>query len=280
MNMIYKMKNIVDFAFLDSGTGGIPYMLLLKEKSPESRCVYLGDTVHFPYGEKSFEEIVACSSKAISRIIELWNPRCIVIACNTISVTALGELRKLYPHVPIVGTVPAIKLAAKVSLNKKIGFLATNASVTNRYSEKLIKDFASDCEVYKRGDPDLIAFIEHKLFTATQEEKLNAVMGAVDYFNGKGCDTIILGCTHFTHMAREIEEAFASKSWKKVFVVDSRDGVSNHALEVIKTAPEKKEMPDLPPDMTFFVTSLNGSSDQKEYETLCKKFNIPFGGMV
>ena len=81
-------------------------------------------------------------------------------------------------------------------------------------------------------------------------------------------------------MAREIEEAFASKSWKKVFVVDSRDGVSNHALEVIKTAPVKEEKPCLPPDMTFFVTKLNGSSDQKEYETLCKKFNIPFGGMV
>ena len=46
------MSEKIDFAFLDSGTGGIPYMLSLKEKSPESRCVYLGDTVHFPYGEK------------------------------------------------------------------------------------------------------------------------------------------------------------------------------------------------------------------------------------
>ena len=46
------MSEKIDFAFLDSGTGGIPYMLLLKEKSPGSRCVYLGDTVHFPYGEK------------------------------------------------------------------------------------------------------------------------------------------------------------------------------------------------------------------------------------
>ena len=51
------MSEKIDFAFLDSGTGGIPYMLSLKEKSPESRCVYLGDTVHFPYGEKSEEEV-------------------------------------------------------------------------------------------------------------------------------------------------------------------------------------------------------------------------------
>lgn len=274
------MKKSVDFAFLDSGTGGIPYMLLLKEKSPERRCVYLGDTVHFPYGEKSFEEIVSCSSHAISQIIDRWNPRAVIIACNTISVTALDELRKLYPGLPIIGTVPAIKLAAKVSLNKKIGFLATNASVNHPYSQKLIEDFASDCQVLKRGDPDLIDFIEHRLFTATREEKMAAVMPAVDYFNSCGCDTIILGCTHFTHMAREIVEAFASKSWRKVFVVDSRDGVSNHALDVIKTAPEKPDSENLPEDMTFFVTSLNGDDEKKEYETLCDKFHIPFGGCI
>ena len=274
------MKKSVDFAFLDSGTGGIPYMLLLKEKSPERRCVYLGDTVHFPYGEKSFEEIVSCSSHAISQIIDRWNPRAVIIACNTISVTALDELRKLYPGLPIIGTVPAIKLAAKVSLNKKIGFLATNASVNHPYSQKLIDNFASDCQVLKRGDPDLIDFIEHRLFTATREEKMAAVMPAVDYFNSCGCDTIILGCTHFTHMAREIDEAFASKSWRKVFVVDSRDGVSNHALEVIKTAPEKPDSENLPEDMTFFVTSLNGDDEKKEYEILCEKFHLPFGGCI
>lgn len=274
------MKKSVDFAFLDSGTGGIPYMLLLKEKSPERRCVYLGDTVHFPYGEKSFEEIVSCSSHAISQIIDRWNPRAVIIACNTISVTALDELRELYPDLPIIGTVPAIKLAAKVSLNKKIGFLATNASVNHPYSQRLIEDFASDCQVLKRGDPELIDFIEHRLFTATREEKMAAVMPAVDYFNSCGCDTIILGCTHFTHMAREIDEAFASKSWRKVFVVDSRDGVSNHALDVIKTAPEKPDSESLPEDMSFFVTSLNGDDEKKEYEILCDKFHIPFGGCI
>ena len=109
------MSEKIDFAFLDSGTGGIPYMLSLKEKSPESRCVYLGDTVHFPYGEKSEEEVTLCASESIEKILDLWNPRIVVIACNTISVTALNQLRERFPDVPIVGTVPAIKLAAKVT---------------------------------------------------------------------------------------------------------------------------------------------------------------------
>lgn len=253
----------------------------MKKKSPESKCVYLGDTVHFPYGEKSFEEIVKCSSAAISTIIKKWNPRSIIIACNTISVTALETLRKIHTGLPIVGTVPAIKLAAKVSLNKKIGFLATNASVNHKYSDKLIEDYAFDCKVYKRGDPELISFIEHRLFVASKEEKIAAVKPAVDYFCDQDCDTIILGCTHFTHMAKEIDEYFSSKRDCKVFVVDSRDGVANHALEVLPSLSEgSSENAETPQDMSFFVTGLNGEEDLREYETLCRNFSIPFGGVV
>lgn len=276
------MSEKIDFAFLDSGTGGIPYMLLLKEKASSSRCVYLGDTVHFPYGEKTEEEVISCASESIERILDLWNPRIIVVACNTISVTALKSLREKFSDIPIVGTVPAIKLAARVTENKKIGLLATNATVRHPYCKKLVSDFAYGCEVLNRGDPDLISFIEHDLFYASKNERIAAVKPAVDFFCSCGCDTIILGCTHFTHMAEDIKEYFSSVAEKKVFVVDSRDGVSNHALEVIKNAPLRNNCTPkfLPPDMSFFVTSLESESDQKEYETLCRNFNIPFGGLL
>ena len=224
----------VDFAFLDSGTGGLPYMKALKNKLPSAKCVYLGDTAHFPYGEKSFSQVAECASLAVDLIIKKWNPKTIIIACNTISVTALDFLRKEFPSVPFVGTVPAIKLAAKVTKNKKIGLLATNATVKHPYCKKLVSDFASGCEVFNRGDPDLISFIEHDLFYASKEERTAAVKPAVDFFCSCGCDTIILGCTHFTHMAEDIKEYFSTVAGKKVFVVDRRDGVSNHALEVVK----------------------------------------------
>ncbi len=276
------MKNErIDFAFLDSGTGGIPYMKELKKKAPDSRCVYMGDTEHFPYGEKSYKEVVECSSKAVSLILQKWSPQTIVIACNTISVTALDELRNRFPNVPIVGTVPAIKLAAKVTVNKNIGLLATNATVNHPYCERLIKDFASDCNVVSRGDPSLIEFIEHKLFTATAEEKINAVMPAVNFFKENKCDTIILGCTHFCHMAEEISFA----AGKDVRVVDSRDGVAKQALRVEEKAFDVNEnlschVSEMPEDESFFVTALDTKKNATEYETLCKNFNIPWGGVI
>lgn len=268
------------FAFLDSGTGGIPYMLALKKKEPDAKCVYLGDTIHFPYGEKSVQEITDCAASAISMLIEKWNPRTLIIACNTISVTALDSLRSLFPELPIVGTVPAIKLAARVTRNKRIGLLATTASVRSPYTHKLIDDFASECEVYSRGDPALVNFIEKDFFTSTKEQRLLAVRPAVDYFASKGCDTIILGCTHFTHIAQDIQEA----AGENVRVIDSRDGVSRQAIRVENARKELGRHKDrtcaMPfVDMSFFATAAT-LAEEREYRALCAKLDIPWGGVV
>ena len=297
----------VDFAFLDSGIGGIPYMLGLKKKMPSARCVYLGDTAHFPYGEKTPEQVTESAADTIRTIIARWRPKTIVIACNTISVTSLSELRALFPDTPIVGTVPAIKLAASVTKNRKIGLLATNATVNHPYCARLARDFAADCTVFNRGDPDLIAFIEKNLFTATPEQKRAAVMPAVEYFAANGCDTIVLGCTHFTHVAKE----FAEAAGDGVRVVDSRDGVANQAIRVEteknasatetsteavgastgeSAAPSAGANPagakkmsgpeeNLPPDRTFFVTACT-PADEIEYRRLCEGYGIPWGGVL
>ena len=273
----------VDFAFLDSGTGGIPYMLSLKEKVPNALCVYLGDTAHFPYGQKTQKEVVAAASKAVELIQKKWSPKTLIVACNTISVTALDDLRSRFPSLPIVGTVPAIKLAAKVTANKRVGLLATNATVRHPYSQKLIEDFASDCAVFKRGDPDLIDFIE-KLFTASRAERLAAVRPAVDYFAANDCDTIILGCTHFTHIADDIQAAAGDK----VRVIDSREGVANQALRVFpgnqnclqgQNAGGFKASETFPQDKSFFFTAATREQEE-EYRAMCARFGIPFGGLV
>lgn len=266
----------VDFAFLDSGTGGIPYMLSLHEKLPSAISVYLGDTEHFPYGEKSGEEVTACASKAIQKIIDLWAPKAIVVACNTISVTALDSLRKKFPSLPIIGTVPAIKVAAEVTKNKKIGLLATTATVNHPYCQNLIHDFASDCQVVMRADPKLIDFIEKKYFTASEEERLFAVREAADFFKAKGCDTVILGCTHFTHIAEEMRK----ECGEGISVVDSRDGVANQAIR--KIHEEKKsegETKKSVQNLSFFVTKAS-EQELSEYESLCKNLKIPFGGTI
>lgn len=265
----------VDFAFLDSGVGGLPYLLHLLEKSPDSGCVYVADTKNFPYGEKTSEQIIECACGAAEKIIKCWAPGEIVVACNTISVTALDALRKRFPETPFVGTVPAIKPAALASRSRKIGLLATNATVSHKYTRDLKEKFASDCRLVSRPDPELISFIEHSFFTASEEERLNAVRPAVDFFKGEGCDVIILACTHFLNMSDYIQR----EAGEGIKVVDSREGVVRHALEMQKScltscASSQDKTPRL------YVTGFSASNDSASYEKFCRNTHIEFGGII
>ena len=263
----------VDFAFIDSGTGGLPYMKYLTEHYPSSSCIYVADAKNFPYGEKTQQQVTDCALALCKVVIERFNPKVIVVACNTMSVTALMELRKNFP-IPFIGTVPAIKLAAKVTKNKRIGLLATQRSVTSPYTANLIKDFASDCAVFSRGDGKLISFIEQNLTNPNEEEKLNACKNAVEFFKENDCDTIILGCTHFIHVANQIQKL----AGPEVQVIDSRDGVVRQALKM--RGKISGELPEGIANQTFYVTGFPEGSTEEDYKSIAKMQNIPWGGQL
>lgn len=276
---------MVDFAFLDSGTGGIPYLLHMLKVNPDVKCVYVGDTVNFPYGEKTHEEIVKATSACVKKIIEKFAPKIIVIACNTISVNTLDIMREIYPDQTFVGTVPAIKVAGEISKKRKIGLLATRSCVEHPYNQDLKLHFASDCVMFSRPDPDLIQFIEKQSFTATRSQRENACRPAVDFFKQNDCDVIILGCTHFLNVADEMQTVAGNE----LKVVDSRQGVINHALELLSQqasrqtklqADETKLQAETKAPATVYVTGFLNQNDKKEYDYLCKNYNLKFGGEI
>ena len=267
----------VDFAFIDSGTGGIPYLVRLKEICPSASCVYVGDTENFPYGEKSHDEVVKCVLSLVNRVREKCNPKVIVMACNTMSVNALDDVRAANPDIQFVGTVPAIKLAASVSKKRRIGLLATNSTVRNPYTQELKNSFAFDCQLICRGDPDLISFVEHKYFTSNNmEETKAAIKPAVDFFRENDCDVIILGCTHFLNIADEIQEVAGDD----ITVVDSRDGVVNHALVVSGMKGQGSGVADEGRKDSLFVTGFSDKDDENEYNVLTKRYGLEFLGKL
>ncbi len=260
---------MTDFVFIDSGVGGIPYMMKLLEKKPDSSCLYVADTANFPYGEKSHEEVVECVLDLVGKIKKAFSPSVIVLACNTMSVNALEALRSRFSDIKFVGTVPAIKLAASISKKRRIGLLATQATCDNPYNIELKNKFAADCTIINRPDPELISFIEHNAFTASRKDCLAAVKPAVDFFREQGCDTLILGCTHFLNFTDVFEEACGPD----LKVVDSVDGVVRHALEVGSLA-QGESSPSL------FITGIHDADEEKQYEVLCSRFGIKFCGLL
>jgi glutamate racemase len=267
------MKNATNtryqYAFLDSGSGGLPYLAQLKAHASEASCVYLADTRHFPYGEKTRDEVISFAIETVGELLDRFSPELVIVACNTISVAALGSLRVTY-SVPFVGTVPAVKLAAANSVNRKIGLLATERTVTDPYTDKLIADFAPDCEVVRIGDSRLVSRIERELVTASREERIAAVRPSIERFRAAGVDTIVLACTHFLHVNDEIREV----AGPGIKIIDSREGVVQQALRLVPPRDFSHS------DGACYITGGVTSEQEARWQTYANLFGISWGGIL
>ena len=218
-------------AFFDSGVGGLPYLAAARSLLPAERYVYLADRAGFPYGTKSREAVTARALAAIAALVRQTNPKAIVVACNTATELAIDAIRSAFPRIPVIGTVPAIKPAAALSKARRIGVVATPGAAAAGYLTDLAAEWAADCEVIKRGDGVLVDFVERRYIGSTHEERLAAVRPSVTAMLDSGVDAIVLGCTHFLHLAAE----FAEAAGPGVAIVDSREGIANRLRDVLES---------------------------------------------
>src|SRR5215207_4875682 len=124
--------------FFDSGIGGLSVLGPTRALLPNAPIVYAADSAAFPYGTRSEDEIAARVPALLGRLVERFQPRLVVVACNTASTIALDHARAAL-DVPVVGTVPAIKPAAEMSKTRMIGVLGTEATVRQAYVDNLAR---------------------------------------------------------------------------------------------------------------------------------------------
>ncbi len=219
--------------FIDSGIGGLPYCRAFRALLPGVPVAYIADRAHFPYGPKSRRELIDLLVQLVSRLIALMDPRLVVIACNTASVSALEDLRAAFPSLPFVGTVPAVKPAALASSKRRIGVLATERTVRDPYAAHLAARFAPGCELIGIAAPELVEFVEHRYALSDRGERLATAERYIRRFRELGVDAIVLGCTHFLFLADEFVEAGGDD----IAIFDSRDGVARRAASLLSAPP-------------------------------------------
>jgi glutamate racemase len=193
---------------LDSGVGGLSVLQELWALLPNAPIVYAADNDFYPYGTKSTAEIEARIPALLARLAERYDPALIVIACNTASTIALDPVRAAL-HVPIVGTVPAIKPAAALSKTRSIGVLGTDATIVQPYVDRLAAEFAADCIVVRHGSAELVDLAEAKLRGEPTDPAAFARIldGLLSRPGGERVDTIVLACTHFPLVQAELDAA-------------------------------------------------------------------------
>jgi glutamate racemase len=260
--------------FIDSGIGGLPYLQWVRENRPSQKVVYVADTKNFPYGERSAAEVRKAVVSLAENVIRAGSPRLLVIACNTASVLALEDIRKLSP-VPVVGTVPAVKPAAAVSSSGKIGVLATEGTVNSVYLDHLVKRFAGNLDVLKVAAGDIVRYVEEQWIYDRGIGAYKIMSGAVSELVSAGVDSIVLGCTHFLHVTETIKEICGPE----IRLVDSRDGVGKRILYLLDHS-DKPATGSPESENGFFYIS-GGCSEKNctdRYRDFALRYNLEWGG--
>jgi len=195
----------------DSGIGGLGVVREIRRLQPEARISYLADNGFFPYGEKPDAVLLPHIVSLIGGAIERLSPDAVVVACNTASTIALPALRAAY-DVPFIGCVPPIKPAAAASRSRRIGVLATAATVRRPYLSDLIEKFAPDCTVHSLGTPTLAELAEQK-FRGQAVDVAPAIAPLFAQPGGAEIDAVALGCTHYTFLLPEFEALRPDVAW-------------------------------------------------------------------
>ena len=114
----------------DSGVGGLSIRLALREKLPEASMVYVGDLSHASYGDRSPDEVIACSMR-IAEWLVAQSAIMTAVACNTATVLAIGALRARWPELVFVGVESGVKPTDIQSRTRRIAVLATVATANS-----------------------------------------------------------------------------------------------------------------------------------------------------
>lgn len=192
--------NSAAIGVFDSGVGGLSITKCIAAQLPHENIIYIADSLHAPYGEKSVDFIIQ-RVNTIAKLLIAKGVKAIVIACNTATVNAIEQLRAQV-NIPIIGVEPAIKPAAKQSISKKIAILATQATSGNQRFKDLIDLHHNGAQVLIQPCPGLVEFIEQG---KQHSPACNALLRQyIEPLVNQGIDTLVLGCTHYPFVQHQI----------------------------------------------------------------------------
>ncbi|MEN9463852.1 MAG: hypothetical protein RL217_33 [Pseudomonadota bacterium] len=205
----------------DSGVGGLSILTEIRQRCAGLNLHYLMDNHAFPYGTKADNYLIRRILDVCQSAVAELQPDILVIACNTASTLALAELRKQL-SIPVVGVVPAIKVAAELAPNGHIGLLATPATVHRTYTDQLIQDFAQGCEVRRMGSSALVQWAEDFICQATPPQTAELQQHLQAWLSTPPpLSHVVLGCTHFPLL-----KSFLAQLWPQVHWIDSGEAIA------------------------------------------------------
>ncbi len=186
----------------DSGVGGLSVLHHIRRLLPHEQLIYIADSGHVPYGDKS-AAFIEQRALALTRFLVEQGADAVVVACNTATAAAITTLRKHYT-LPIIGMEPAVKPAVAATHSGVVGVLATTGTLESARFAALLERYAGEVEIVTQGCPGLVEQVERGDLLGPQTRSL--IERYTMPLLARGADTLILGCTHYPFLAPLIGE--------------------------------------------------------------------------
>ena len=252
----------------DSGVGGLTVLREILRRTPTESTIYLGDNGRAPYGTRPDDEVRRFSMQGLDELVDR-GVKAIVVACNTSTAVAIGDFRRRY-DLPILGVIrPGASAAALATRNRRVGVIATPATVRSRAYFAAIKDENPAVEVYEHATPTLVPLVEAGELSGPVAE--TAVADALAPLLGQrdadgefifplpasgAVDTLLLGCTHYPLLC----PLLAAATGERIAIVDSATATASSLAELLSI--NALEAPDTTPGDVSHVQLTTGDADR------------------
>jgi glutamate racemase len=221
----------------DSGYGGLTVLKEFLRRLPEYDYLYLGDSARAPYGNKSLKVVYTYTRQAVDFLFR-QGAVLIILACNTASAKALRRIQQEwlphhYPDRRVLGVViPLAEAAAEASRWGRIGVIGTRATIESRVFDQELRKLNPELKVFERACPLLVPLVEEGW--AGKPETRSILKKYVLPLKSKAVDTLILGCTHYPFLKKDIERIMG----KNCRVLDAPAIVADKLSDYLARHPE------------------------------------------
>jgi glutamate racemase len=230
----------------DSGLGGLTVVRAIRNRLPAESVVYFGDTARVPYGIKSGETVARFAAEDCDFLCR-YDPKFIVVACNTASAAALPVLRERF-HQPILGVIePGAAVAAKACDGRPIGIIGTEATIGSGAYRREIERHLPAARLVEKACPLLVPLVEEG--RGSDDPIVRAVLAEyLRPMREARIGSLVLGCTHYPLLKPGIAEVLGAG----VVLVDSAEAVAEEVAR--RLACRNLLEPAGRGDMRFFVS--------------------------
>jgi glutamate racemase len=256
VTQIGSAEGIARIGVFDSGVGGLTVLQEINRQLPHESVLYFGDTARVPYGNRTPAEILSFTRETLDWMVQK-RVKMAIMACNTSSALALETVRDEY-DLPILGVIlPGARAAARQS--RRIGVIATPATVTSNAYFAAIREANPTAEVWQVACPEFVPLIESNRLNdpytlAIAKEYLQPLLD-------NSIDTLVYGCTHYPHL-EPIFQQFLSPSIKLI----------NPAVHVVAAAAKELNVLGIQSHTTALPTRFTVSGDPQQFAQLAAQW--------